>query len=66
MAVVASLVVKRFWPLRHSRYSHASDVRTRAIWEISDKGMDGSPFQPAVNARVISGHAPAEVAERVS
>ncbi len=27
------------------------------------KGMDGSPFQLAVNARVISGHAPAEVAE---
>jgi len=37
MAVVAGLVVKRFWPMRHSRL--------------------------AVNARVISGHAPAEVAQ---
>ncbi len=25
MAVVASLGVKRFWPLRHSRYSRTSD-----------------------------------------
>ena len=40
MAVVADLVVKRFWPMRHGRL--------------------------AVNARVILGHAPAEVAERVA
>ncbi len=27
------------------------------------KGLDASPIQLAVNGRVISGHAPAEVAE---
>ena len=28
--------VKRFLPLRHSRYSGTLDVRTRAIWEMSE------------------------------
>ncbi len=41
MASVTATVVKRFWPLRQSRYSSTIDVGTRAIWEISVKKGSG-------------------------